>query len=99
MRVTTIAVMETWEYFTTTFKADTDQFPVPLVDGVPRQDYPQHAVQSLIPQLNEFGSQGWEMVSIQLVGENPKKGKMQLASTGFETETYFVTFKRRTTSI
>lgn len=90
--------METWEYFTTTFRADTEQFPAPLIDGVPLGDHPQHSVYSLIPQLNEYGSQGWEMVSIQLVGENDKKGKMQLAATGFETETFFVSFKRRTSS-
>lgn len=90
--------METWEYFTTTLRADTEQFAVPMVDGVPRREYAKHAVQSLTPQLNEFGRQGWEMVSIQLVGENTHKGKMQLAATGFETETYFVSFKRLTSS-
>ena len=88
--------METWEYFTTTLRADTEQFPVMPADGTPFGDDPKHSVRSLIPQLNEFGSHGWEMVSIQLVGENKRKGKLQLAASGFDTETFFVTFKRRT---
>jgi len=67
-----------------------------VTDGVPHGSLPRHSSYSLIPQLNEYGSQGWEMVSIQLVGEQPRTGKVQNAS--FETETYFVTFKRRTSS-
>ena len=70
-QLATIADMETWEYFTTTFQADTERFPTPLIDGVPLGGQPQHSVYSLIPQL---------------------------AAAGFETETFFVTFKRRTSS-
>ena len=87
--------METWEYFTTTIRADTEQTPVPIMDGVPRADHPRHSVYSLIPQLNAYGKNGWELVSTELVGEE-KNGKLRpAAGPGFATETYFVTLKRR----
>lgn len=87
--------METWEYFTTTLRADTNETPVPLTDGVPRADHPRHSVYSLIPQLNAFGRDGWELISTELVGEEKNGKLLPAAGLGFATETHFVTFKRR----
>ena len=89
--------METWEYFTTTLVTDTAETPVPLTDDIPLGDHPRYSVYSLIPQLNEFGSRGWELLSLQPVQEG-NNGDLRVcdASSGHWTYTYFATFKRRT---
>lgn len=88
--------MDTWEYFTTTFVANTELTPVPPTDDIPPGHQPRYSVYSLIPQLNDFGARGWELLSLEpvQVGGN---GDLRVcdASSGHWTYTYFSTFKRR----
>lgn len=90
--------METWEYFTTTLVTDTKATPVPLSDDIPVGDHPQYSVYTLIPQLNDFGQRGWELVSITPV-QKGSNGDLRVcdASSGQWTYTYLAAFKRRTT--
>lgn len=89
--------MDTFEYFTTTFAANSETSPPPVQDGVPLREHPKFSVYSLIPQLNTLGAQGWELVSIEPVQQG-KKGDLRYADTagGQWTYTYFAAFKRRT---
>lgn len=89
--------MDTWEYFTTTLVTDIERIPVPLTDDIPLGNYPRYSVYSLIPQLNEFGERGWELLSLEPVQEGTN-GDLRVcdASSGQWTYTYFAIFKRRT---
>lgn len=88
--------METWEYFTTTLITNTERTPVPVSDDIPLGDYPRYSVYTLIPQLNELGARGWELISLEPVQEGGN-GDLRLcdASSGQWTYTYFATLKRR----
>lgn len=89
--------METWEYFTTTFESKTKETPIPLTDDIPPGPHPKYSVYTLIPQLNEFGARGWELVSLDPV-QKGRNGDLRLcdASSDMWTYTYFASFKRRT---
>lgn len=97
MIVSQTQAMDTWEYFTTTLVTDTERHPVPVTDDIPPADFPQYSVFTLIPQLNELGSRGWELISLEPVQEG-RNGDLRIcdASSGQWTYTYFATFKRRT---
>lgn len=64
--------MTQWEYLTTTFEANADEHPPPVTDGLPPGPQGRYSPRSLIPQLNELGRAGWEMVSIEpiIIGKN-----------------------------
>ena len=92
--------METFEYFTTTFETNTEQTAVPISDDIPPTSvYPKYSVYTLIPQLNEYGRKGWELISIEPV-QIGKKGDLRYCDTagGQWTYSYFATFKRRTST-
>ena len=88
--------MDTWEYFTTTLATNTEQTPVPLNDGIAPGQHPKYSVYTLIPQLNEFGQRGWELVTLEpvQVGKNGDTRSCD-ASSGAWTYTYLAAFKRR----
>ncbi len=90
--------MDTWEYFTTTLVTNTELTPVPVTDDIPLGTYPRYSVYTLIPQLNKFGSKGWELISLEPV-QVGSKGDIRIcdSSSGQWTYTYFATMKRRTT--
>ena len=89
--------METWEYFTTTLITNTERVAVPISDEIPNVAHPKYSVHTLIPQLNELGNRGWELISIEPVQEG-KNGDLRTcdAASGQWTYTYFAAFKRRT---
>lgn len=89
--------METWEYLTTTLVTDSKRTPVPLSDDLPTGSHPRYSVYTLMPQLNEFGARGWELVSLDPVQEGGN-GDLRIcdASSGQWTYTYLAAFKRRT---
>lgn len=89
--------MDTWEYFTTTFLTDDPAMEVPVYDDLPAMgSYPKFSVYKLIPQMNELGRKGWELVSIEPVQEG-RNGDLRYAdaSGAVWTYTYFAVFKRR----
>lgn len=89
--------METWEYFTTTLVTNVEKTPVPVSDDIPPGYYPKYSIYTLIPQLNEFGAKGWELVTLDPVQEG-RNGDLRLcdASSAEWTYTYLAAFKRRT---
>lgn len=58
-----------WEYRTTIFyaKAHEPETKAYLKSVWPGWDPPRHAPQALGPKLNDYGSEGWELVSMQPV--------------------------------
>lgn len=87
--------MQTWEYYTTIFEANTEVSPVPLHDDIPIEHYPVHTPLSLIPQLNRLGEKGWELVSFQPVISGKKGDVLTPDSTGGRWATnYLCAFKR-----
>lgn len=64
--------MAQWEYFTTVLEANVDIAPVPVRDEVPMMAHPKYSIYTLIPQLNNLGAKGWELVRIEpvVVGKN-----------------------------
>lgn len=86
--------MEKWEYMTRFFEAaakddDTKAFIETRFQKKPRK----HSPESMIPQLNELGEQGWEVVHMEPV---PKVGRKE--DVGFDhnwSSTYFCVLKRR----
>lgn len=85
-----------WEYFTVVLEANVDIAPVPTRDEIPLEAHPKYSPYTLIPQLNRYGAQGWELVSMEAVilGKNhdvvhPANGP---GSWGRE---YLCSFKRR----
>lgn len=89
--------MDNWEYFTTTLSTANPQFEVPISDDVPYGvEHPKYSTYKLIPQLNYFGSKGWELISIEPVQQG-KNGDVRYAdaSGAVWTYTYFAAFKRR----
>lgn len=89
--------MDTWEYLTMTFRTDDPSMTVPLHDDVPREhDYPKYSPYKLIPQLNDYGRKGWELISLDPVQEG-RNGDVRYAdaSGAVWTYTYLAVFKRR----
>ena len=85
--------MEQWEHFVTTLVADAKNAEDYLRSNWPTQKFPKYFPASLIPQLDVFGRQGWELVTAQPVtmGEN---GDVVYDNLGL-THTYLCFFKRR----
>ena len=88
----------TWEYLTTTLS--TEGRTVPVSDQIPPGPHPKYSVYALMPQLNEFGQQGWELVSLEPVQEG-RNGDLRYcdAAGGQWTYTYLAAFKRPTGSV
>ncbi len=87
--------MEQFEYFTTLIEADVRKV-TPGVGGVPTGNLAGYTPYSLIPELNAFGAEGWELISIQPVkaGRNEDIRYPSGASADWGTQ-YFCAFKRR----
>ncbi|HEY7349109.1 MAG TPA: hypothetical protein VH599_12420 [Ktedonobacterales bacterium] len=57
----------TWEHLVVYLEADARQQASFLQEKWPGQKFPMYAAQALMPLLDDFGRQGWELVSIQPV--------------------------------
>ncbi len=86
--------MEQFEYFTTYIEANMAK--VPGSAAIPAGDHAKHSPYSLIPELNAFGAEGWELINIQplIAGRNddfvfPTADGIKWGSH------YFCAFKRR----
>jgi hypothetical protein len=91
--------MEQWEYLTTFLRADaqTEEAKAFLSRYRPEwKNPPRYAAESLMPQLDELGSLGWELVHMEPVAEVGRNGDVMLAgSTTQWSNTYFCVLKRR----
>ncbi|MFN8466331.1 MAG: DUF4177 domain-containing protein [Caldilineaceae bacterium] len=86
--------MTSWEYLSTILTADIN-YPGAwnaTQEAVAGWDNPPvYTSEALIPQLNYYGRQGWELVSLQPV-QIGKDGEVR-ATSG--TNSYLAVFKRR----
>jgi hypothetical protein len=88
-----------WEYHTTFLYADADRQRDFLRGKSPDWDLPKYAPESMIPDLDRLGGEGWELVHMEPVGGVGKKGDVSF-TRGYGTMTvwsnaYFCVFKRR----
>ncbi len=66
------------------------------VDGVPSGDHPRYSPYAIIPQLNDFGANGWELITAHPV--NAGRNHDFMISAGGSSawgRHYFCVFKRR----
>jgi hypothetical protein len=61
-----------WEHLVLYLEADAEKQAAFLQQRWPGRHFPMYAAQSLMPKLDHYGEQGWELVSIQpvIVGDN-----------------------------
>jgi hypothetical protein len=88
-----------WEYHTTFLYADAEKQRHFLEGKWPEQQVPKYAPEAMIPELNELGEQGWELVHMEPVGGVGKHSDVSF-TRGYGTMTvwsnaYFCVFKRR----
>lgn len=88
---------EPWEYLTKFVAASTR--PPGILDFLRRyrpdwKNIPEHAPESMMPELDALGAQGWELVHMEPVGRVGRKGDLLFGSSGWSS-TYFCVFKRR----
>ena len=87
-----------WEYYTTVIQADArleESFLEQLRDW--KEGIPQFAQEALMPRLNAYGEQGWELMHIEPVFVGSKADVLvQDAGSGSRSwaSTYFCVFKR-----
>ena len=89
--------MAQWEYLTIFVEARaTDkqikQFIAENFDKKPRK----HSPESMIPELNKLGQEGWEMIHIQPLARVGNKEDIQFDNHNWSS-TYFCVFKRALT--
>ncbi len=90
--------MQKWEYLTQFVEADVQNRAMgniysELVDG---DDLPRYSPLAMIPELNQLGDKGWELVHMQPVFVGRNHDVLMEEGGGFKrwTSVYFCTFKR-----
>lgn len=89
--------MEQWEYMPTYIEAnatkkDIKQF---LKDKFGKKRPPRYMVESLMPELNRLGAEGWELVHMEPVSKLGSKGDVLFGAGYRWSNVYFCVFKRR----
>lgn len=92
--------MEKWEYLTRFVQADIKNPGVKEFFQRYRPNWrnpPQYTPEAMMPELDELGNQGWELVHMQPVARTGKKGDVLFTGGGSSawSSTYFCVFKRR----
>jgi len=91
--------VEKWEYWTGFFRAEAESDAVKqyLKQRWPDWDPGKYAPQAMIPQLNEFGQNGWELVHMTPVADVGKNHDVKfVGDLTCWSHSYFCDFKRRT---
>lgn len=89
--------MEQWEYLTTFIEANvrteaTRSFLKQRFPG--RKKMPRFAPESMMPELDKLGEQGWELVHMEPVAKVGGKGDVLFAVGPRWSNRYFCVFKR-----
>jgi hypothetical protein len=91
--------MDQWEYWPTFLEARADRKDVKafLNAHLPHiKKYPRYMAESMIPELNHLGDQGWELVHMEPVQDVGRKGEVMFDGEGLHwSNVYFCVFKRR----
>jgi hypothetical protein len=92
------SMAERWEYYTAFLYADAERQRDFLESRWPGEQLPKYAPESMIPELDQLGAEGWELVHMEPVGGVGKKGDVSF-TRGYGSMTvwsnaYFCVFKR-----
>ncbi len=84
-----------WEHLIVTLQANAEEQHIYLRQTWPEQTFPIYTHEALIPQLDAFGADGWELVTLEPVVLG-SKGDIMVAAVDHNhwTSTYLCTFKR-----
>lgn len=89
--------MKQWEYDTEILRADASggDGKAYLERRWPERKFPKFAVESLVPELNRRGLDGWKLVSMEpvMAGDNGDV-KLPVADAGMWTNAYLVVWRR-----
>ena len=85
---------EKWEYHTTFLYADSEHRREFLEGRWPEWRPPRYAAESMIPDLDQLGAEGWELVHMEPVCGVGKNGDVKF-TLGACSNAYFCVFKRR----
>lgn len=89
--------MEKWEYLTRFVNADAKSNEAKAFLKQYRPNWknpPVYTPESMMPELDSLGDQGWELVHMEPVAKAGKKGDVYFGD-GEWSSTYFCVFKRR----
>jgi hypothetical protein len=91
--------MDQWEYLPTFIEANASKKEVKefLKEAIPDLGKPpRYMPEAMMPQLDEFGAQGWELIHMQPVRAIGKKRDVLFESFGRRwSHVYFCVFKRK----
>ncbi len=90
-------MVEQWEYLTRFLEAEvTKEVKEYLKQNFAVKRPPRFTPESMIPELNELGAQGWELVQMQPVAKVGSKGNVFFSGEIPKwSNVYFCVFKRR----
>ena len=89
--------MLTWEYLTTFVQAEAEREMAYLMETRSwKEGIPRNTPEAMIPQMNAYGAQGWELVTMEpvIVGRNADI-LIHTDNSSKWTSTYFCVFKRQ----
>ncbi len=90
--------MEQWEYLPTYIEANAKKKEIReyLIQNIPGLKRPhRYMVEAIMPELNAYGEQGWELIHMEPVGRVAKNGRVLLGAAWRWSNVYFCVFKRR----
>lgn len=87
--------MEKWEYLTTFMEANTKPKEVKqfVKEHFDMKRPPRYTPESMIPELNSLGDEGWELIHMEPVAGVGGKGDVRFEGSTW-SNTYFCVFKR-----
>ena len=92
--------MTQWEYLTRFLEAKIKQEDKEaLAKRFSRKSLPQFSPESMIPELDELGAAGWELVHMEPVPKVGGKGDVLFGGGPRWSSTYFCVFKRAKESL
>ena len=88
--------MEKWEYYTTFIEAQMDRIALHEEGMIPPGEHPKYSPYATIPELNQLGQKGWELIHMEpvIIGKNHDV-LVQPNNMVYWANTYFCVFKRR----
>lgn len=89
--------MDKWEYFTTFIEANA-AYAANSAE-IPPGDHPKYSPLFLIPELNDYGAKGWELIHMEPVSPGRNHDVVIPDASAMKWgRHYFCVFKRKTSS-
>ncbi|MDW8171041.1 MAG: hypothetical protein RML73_01020 [Anaerolineae bacterium] len=88
--------MEQWEYLTCFLQAEVNSKEArEFIEGRFKKRAKRYSPESLIPELNQLGAAGWELIHMQPVQRVGKQDDVLMGGNYVWSSSYFCVFKRR----